>query len=43
MGGTVYSEKNINGATQTLGDYDPSGCLSEHDHTRYMRHALVIR
>ena len=42
-GGTLYSEKNINGATQTLGDYDPEKCMSEHDYTRYMRHALVIR
>ena len=43
MGGTMYSDKNITGATQTLGDHDPRDCLSKHDLTRYMRHALVIR
>ncbi|CAM9174696.1 unnamed protein product [Scytosiphon promiscuus] len=42
-GGTLYSEKDMNGATQTLGDKDPGECLSRWDKTRFMRHALVIR
>ncbi|CAM9547988.1 unnamed protein product [Ectocarpus fasciculatus] len=42
-GGTMYSEKNIHGVTQTLGDHDPGECMSRWDKTRYMRHALVIR
>ncbi len=39
----MYSEKDMDGATQTLGDHDPSECMSRWDKTRYMRHALVIR
>ncbi|CAM9183628.1 unnamed protein product, partial [Ectocarpus sp. 13 AM-2016] len=27
-GGTMYTEKNIDHATQTLGDNDPGGCTS---------------
>ncbi|CBJ28410.1 expressed unknown protein [Ectocarpus siliculosus] len=42
-GGTMYSEKNIHGVTQTLGDHDPGDCMSRWDKTRHMRHALVIR
>ncbi|CAN0194800.1 unnamed protein product, partial [Ectocarpus sp. 12 AP-2014] len=42
-GGTMYSEKNIDGVTQTLGDHDPGDCMSRWDKTRFMRHALVIR
>ncbi|CAN0221129.1 unnamed protein product, partial [Hapterophycus canaliculatus] len=42
-GGTMYSEKNMDGATQTLGDHDPGECMSRWDKTRFMRHALVIR
>eukprot|EP00903_Cladosiphon_okamuranus_P017476 g16096.t1 len=43
MGGTMYSEKDLIHATQTLGDHDPRSCLSKWDKTRFMRHALVIR
>ncbi|CAN0192757.1 unnamed protein product [Scytosiphon promiscuus] len=42
-GGTMYSEKDIDGVTQTLGDHDPGEYTSRWDKTRYMRHALVIR
>ncbi|CAM9157371.1 unnamed protein product [Ectocarpus fasciculatus] len=42
-GGTMYTEKNIDHATQTLGDNDPGGCTSRWDKTRFVRHALVIR
>eukprot|EP00903_Cladosiphon_okamuranus_P017475 g16095.t2 len=42
-GGTMYSQKDMNGVTQTLGDHDPNSCMSRWDKTRYMRHALVIR
>lgn len=42
-GGTMYSEKDIYGMTQTLGDHDQGGLLSRWDKTRFMRHALVIR
>ncbi|CAN0304631.1 unnamed protein product [Ectocarpus sp. 6 AP-2014] len=42
-GGTMHSEKNIDGVTQTLGDHDPGGCVRRWDKTRYLRHALVIR
>lgn len=43
MGGTMFSRKDMNGATQTLGDHDPGDCTSKFDKTRYKRHALVIR
>ncbi|CAB1109107.1 unnamed protein product [Ectocarpus sp. CCAP 1310/34] len=42
-GGSMYSEKDIDGVTQTLGDHDPGDCMSRWDKTRFMRHALVIR
>lgn len=42
-GGTMYSEKDLIHATQTLGDHDPGNCMSKWDKTRFMRHALVIR
>ncbi|CAM9168047.1 unnamed protein product [Scytosiphon promiscuus] len=42
-GGTMYSEKDVDGATQTLGDHDPGQAMRRWDHTRFMRHALVIR
>ncbi|CBJ32136.1 hypothetical protein Esi_0309_0043 [Ectocarpus siliculosus] len=42
-GGTLKSEKDINGVTQTLGDHDPGSCMTRWDKTRFMRHALVIR
>lgn len=39
----MFTEKNIDHATQTLGDNDPGGCTSRWDKTRFVRHALVIR
>lgn len=42
-GGTMYSEKDLTHATQTLGDHDPGSCMSKWNKTRFMRHALVIR
>lgn len=33
----------MDGATQLLGDHDPGKMMSDHNKTRFMRHALVIR
>lgn len=43
VGGVMTSSKDLNGATQTLGDFDQGSCVRRWDKTRYMRHALVIR
>ncbi|CAN0082815.1 unnamed protein product, partial [Hapterophycus canaliculatus] len=42
-GGTMFSEKDLNRATQTLGDHDNGNTMSRWDKTRFLRHALVIR
>lgn len=40
----MRSEKDLDQATQTLGDFDQGSCGGGRwDKTRYMRHALVIR
>ena len=39
----MKSGKDVDEATQTLGDYDQGTCSGRWDKTRYMRHALVIR
>lgn len=39
----MYSEKDLDGASQTLADHDPDSCMKRWDKTRFMRHALVIR
>ena len=39
----MRSEKTLDEATQTLGDYDQGSCVQRWDKTRHMRHALVIR
>lgn len=39
----MYSQKDMDGATQTLGDDDPGDCMSRFDKQRHKRHALVIR
>ncbi|CAN0331482.1 unnamed protein product, partial [Laminaria digitata] len=43
VGGVMQSGKDVDQATQTLGDYDQGACAGRWDKTRYMRHALVIR
>lgn len=43
VGGSMQTDKDIEGVTQTMGDYDPDGILKRHDKTRHMRQALVIR
>lgn len=44
VGGTLMSQKNMDGMTQTLADHDQrSGCTQKWVKTRYMRHSLVIR
>lgn len=43
VGGSLQTDKDIEGAIQTLGDHDPNGVIMKHDKTRRMRHALVVR
>lgn len=39
----MYSQKDMDGATQTLGDHDPGQCARKWDKMRFKRHALVAR
>eukprot|EP00752_Nemacystus_decipiens_P013456 g11918.t1 len=43
MGGAMFSQKDMDGATQTLGDNDPGNFMRKFDKQRHLRHALVIR
>lgn len=39
----MQTDKDIEGAMRSLGDFDPEGIVKEHEKTRRMRHALVVR
>jgi len=43
VGGSLQTDKDIEGAILTVGDHDPEGFVKNHDKTRRMRHALVVR
>jgi len=43
VGGSMQTDKDIEGAMRSLGDYDPEGIVKKHEKTRRMRHALVVR
>lgn len=44
IGGTLNSERDVDGAVMTLGDYDQESWLCKRwDKERHMRHTLVIR